>query len=731
MKFVIRPKVGRLKHMLGELNLTERWVAFDTETTGLDHWGTMGVDRPTWPARAFCVSMCDPDGSTDFERWPVCPFTRRVHHAPSRFLVDTLADPAITKVGFNTNFDIGKLEKLGFTVKGPIVDTLLMAHVLDPDAFDKRLKPLTSRLCGIPDDDQDAVDQSAKSMRHKVRIARNAVKRGKATKEQELLARYAIDEPLIAEWEEKKTSDDNSSMADCFLADENVLEEYARKDALRTAVLYETCLQEFKKRKLAGGRSWEVYQDEQKLAVVVKAMEDKGIRVDKEKNREIVKDYWDIMKVHREAMDDIAPDFNAGSWKQKQEYFFLRNDYKPLRYSESKKKSKGRIKEYPACQWCKKLAKPGCKVCQFTGRSPKCDGEFLESIGVDRSGETPKPKDRLAWHILHHQAAKSMVSFCSAYERFVVKDKDGWILHPNYRQAGPVTNRFAAERPNMQNASTDDSGKKKVDVPYRSREPFIPREGRCFYIPDYSQIEIWMLYICSKDKALGQILLAGGDTHGKVAQTVVPNACDFPQAVKDKNVDPRKLSPGRLANLKSYNKTRKKAKNTQFCKVYGGGVPKIAQTAGCSFEEAKEFVDRYEATFTGVTRFMNENIAKARKYGGVENPYGMWYPIDFDRAYVATNYIIQGGCASMIKRAMVRVYDEVIKKYYEGKMDLLLTIHDELLFDVSLDVDNMETMKRIAWAMQADHKMLGCPVPFPVGMKVAYERWSESKEIKL
>jgi len=714
---------------LGLLSLVDGWIALDTETTGLDPWGIQGVDRSVEPARAFAVSFCDADGNYGFERWHVDPKTRKVHTAPSKAICELLGDSKITKVLYNANYDLRMLEKAGIKVAGPIIDVLLMVHVLDPDSFDKRLKPTAKKVLDIANDDESDLQLSIRQTRSKVRTARLRVKTGSATKEDIEFSRYIIHEPEVNEWQELKTSDDTSIMADCFLGDHAALRKYACIDALRTAMLYLACVDALDRDAKQNGKLWDVYRMEQELQVVVRSMEDRGIRVDRDRNEEIIDFYLKLInKHHKEIVKIAGATFNAKSWKSKQRYFFKDRDFEPIRYSESKSRATGRVKRYPECQWCKGV---GCKTCQGTGRSPKCDGEFLESIGVDKSGEEPIMKEPLAWHLLHHSAASAMLSFCAAFSRYSCVENNDYILHPNFKQAGPVTGRFSSENPNLQNIADDDSGKKRVAVPYRSREPIVPRKDCVLYLPDYSQIEIWILYLRSKDKALGKILLAGGDTHGRVAQTVVPGAFDLDQALTDKNKDINSLTPGRLANLKSYVKTRKKAKNTQFCKVYGGGPAKIAQTAGCSLEEAIEFVERYEDTFTGVTEFMRDNVNFVRKHGYIANAYGRVYPIDRDRAYVSTNYDVQGTAADLIKRAMIRVFRNVCQTAYKGKVFLELTIHDELCLDVHKSVNNPDTMRAIITEMQADYKLLGCPIPFPVGMKISTARWSETMEVKL
>lgn len=742
--------VGRFFSDVHEMRRHEDgWVAIDTEGTGLDPWGTMGVDRPFWPSRPFAVPLCDPDGNTFFERWSVDAFTRKVMARPSEALRRLLEDESVAKVMFNANYDLRMLESVGLRVRGEIHDVALMAHVIDPDAFDKRLKALCKNVLGMDVRDEADLHHSIANARAKVRAARNAVKKGTTDQRLVDMAKIVIHYPLTSELEEAKSSDSSSNMADCFLAEPTILERYAREDALRTAQLYLACEDELDRDRREGGRSREVYETiERPLQKVVKAMEDVGVRVDKERNEEIISFYLELAGKHRAAIDEIeGEEFNPNSWRQMHKAFFKKRGLRRIRATRKRDK-RTRKKEATTCQWCRGfgvISGRDCWACLGDGNQPKCDNEFLAKVGIryDENDE-PVPADELAWHIMHLKAANSMLGFASAYSKLPTLENGVWVLHPNYKQAGPVTGRFACEKPNLQNAATDESGKKKVDVPYRSREPFVPRPGKILYIPDYSQIEIWGLALRSGDKQLLDILMEGGDTHAKIALWVWGKDFDIDQANQDKKLSPEeleKVSEARRKNLWTYTNRRKRSKNLQFCKIYGGGPERVGEMIGCSSDEAKRFIADYDERLPGVREFMQLRIQQAREFGFVENAYGRRYPISRDRAYVAVNYDIQGTAADLIKRAMIKIFDElcckrvgdevVIPVGMEGELDLELTIHDELYLEGDADDDTDRVAREIARCMQADHKLLGCDKPFPVGMKIATTRWTENKEFKL
>lgn len=664
--------------------------AIDTEGTGLDPWGELGVDRPHAPARPFMVSLCDGDGNMALISWKVNAFTREV--VPTRkamqYLRKLLSDEKLSKVFHNYSYDSKVLKLLGLEINGKIEDTMIRQYCLRSDEFSYGLKPLCSKYLDIDDQDQKDLQKSVISGR------RLAKKNGW------FLADHVG--------------------ADYHLGDWKLCAKYAKLDAYRTMSLF--ALQEDRFEKMVDEKK--MYDDiEQPIMLVLDRMECRGTAIDEKRTDEIVKFYHEYVDDSQKVIKKIAGDLNPRSPKQMTKMFFGRLGHTPLRYSR-----KGKSKVYVDCQHCKG---EGCKICQNTGRNPKCDGEFLESIGVDKSHGDKRKKDPLAYNLLLNSASSTMLQFVDSYKKLRVFEDHHSIIHPNYRQAKVKTRRLSATNPNLQNVASDESGKKKVDLPYRPRECFVPRKGSIFYVPDYSQIEIWLLYLCSQDKKLGEILLSGGDTHGKVAATVIPGSFDLDHALADKKKDPTTLSASRLRNLKTYISMRKKAKNTQFCKVYGGGPEKIAWTAGCTLEEAIEFATRYDNTFCGVKDFMDDNISFARQHGYILNMYGHKIYTERGLEYRATNYKIQGSAATLMKRAMLNVDELCMTKEYTDKLFLQLQIHDEILVEGLESTYSKKTMRDIAECMSRDYKLLGSPIPFPIGMKIARERWSESSEVMI
>ncbi len=699
MPFVIPHLIGKYEAHGFDKFKPRRFVAVDTEGTGLDSWGEIGVDRSIEPARCFMIQLCDEDGNTASVRFPVLAKTRKIlYNEEGLALVRRfLCTPFYEKIFHNYSYDVKVVRKAGIQLAGKIHDTLIRMHIINSESGTLKLKELGERYLDIPADDEKALQSST------VRGRALAKKNGWTTS--------------------------GSVKSDYHLGDEEMCRVYGERDGFRTMALFlnqeEYFIQEPDQRK--------VYERELKVMHVLDAMEHKGTAVDKANVEELNKFYSAVTVKSKAVIEKIAgKDFNPGSWQQMQKLFFGKLGYEPLSYSFKKGKGSQRGKVWTKCVHCKGS---GCKICQSTGRSPQCNGDFLASIGVEHKDDEVLAKDPLAYNLLFNSASSTMMQFVKEYQKLMVWEDGHWVIHPNYRQARVKTARLSCEMPNLQNVASDDSGKKKVDLPYRVREAFIPRKDCLFYIPDYAQIEIWLLALLSKDQAFIDQLAAGGDAHQIVADMIWAKAYDRKlvkeaKAMMNSGTPENKLPPVLLKNFKESKRIRKIAKNLNFCKVYGGGIDKVAFMSDSTVEQARQFSDEYAERFPAVEKYMADTIRFAKRNGFVKTPYDRVYRVDPNFAYRATNYAIQGSAADLMKSAMIGVHG-LAQRHFPGKMDLLLQIHDELIIEVNNSINSEKTMRAVTDAMTEDYKFLRAPCRFPVGMKISTERWSKSVEVSL
>lgn len=680
-------------------------VAIDTETTGLDPYGTRGIDRRYAPCRPFYLSLCDKDGNTASMRWEMNYFTRHVYITESKTfdrLKEVMASPKVVKLLANYKFDFKMLETIGVELAGPVRDVLLAQYCLDPTYPIKDLKGLGKQLLKIDDSDETELKASA------VEGRRKAKQNGWAMAE--------------------------NVEGDYCLADKEILDKYGRLDALRTMSLHLAQEEYLSDEDNIGKKFPENVKDlierEHSVMKVLSRMERKGVRVSTECITELQKFYGDIVNQHgKDIVKHAGKSFNPNSWQQKQQEFFGKRGMTPLIYSS---KGRGKKLKYSQCVWC---GGDGCKICQDTGKSPKCDADFLDHVGIDRSGGGFKPKDPLAYAMLHHSAANTMLGFVNQYkEKAVVEKIVGntiHILHPNFNQTKVVTTRLSSSEPNLQNVATDESGKKKTHIPYRVREVFIPRPGKAFLAPDYSQIEVWVLALLAKADEMLDRMAGGEDAHQTVADMVWPGSYNraMVKAAKEKEKNGEKLTEKEAAEKKKASTIRKRIKNINFGIIYGAGDDKVGASIGVSAQEAKEMKNTYFEKFPAVRKFMEQIQVSGKANGFIDSPYGVRYFVERGSEYKLTNYIIQGSAAQLLKSGMIRL-DDMFQRSFSGRADLLLQIHDELLIECDLDLSlSNKFLKDVEREMAHDWRFLGSPIQFPIGMKRSPISWGAVKEI--
>lgn len=670
--------------------------SIDTETTGLDMWGPKMVTPTHLPAMMFMTTLCDEDGNRASMRWPVNPFTREVMYDKDLLgqLHALLGEEELAKIWFNHSFDAKHLRATGAKIKGPCYDGLIRQHVIRSDERNFKLKHLCEKYLQIGAEDEQDLQQST-------------IKGRAAGKKQGF--RLAAD-----------------VQADYWLADPKICRTYAELDAYRHMALFLAQEEFFTDNPNMNG----VKEREEELKHALDEIETRGVRVDLKRIKEVVGFYEGFKdRVEATIVKGAGKDFNPASPKQMTKLFFGELGFKPLKYSRKKKS-----KMYVDCQHCKKNAELGCKICDFTGRNPKCDGEFLESIAVDwDDNDKPIIKNDFAYALLVRNACTNMLQAVNQYKFLCVEESPGvYVIHPNYRQAKVRTGRLSCEKPNLQSIASEDSGKRRTEIPYRPRECFIPRPGYVFYVPDYSQIEVWILALLANAKSLIRRLAAGGDAHQIVADIIWPNSYDKAIVKRAKLKAKKDLTPEESKHLKIASRLRKIIKCINFGIIYGEGNDKLAIDIGCTIDEVVEYRRQYEKEFPEVAKFMKDSIRMAKEHGYVTDPWGRIYYIDRGLEYRATNYRVQGAAAQVLKSGMIALRRKIRKSStYKGKLFPLMQIHDELMIEVHKSIDNMDTMKMVCDCMAIDSKFLGCPIPFPIGMKIAEERWSDSREVKV
>jgi DNA polymerase I len=233
-------------------------------------------------------------------------------------------------------------------------------------------------------------------------------------------------------------------------------------------------------------------------------------------------------------------------------------------------------------------------------------------------------------------------------------------IHTTFLQAGAQTGRLASTNPNMQNVPIRTALGREI------RGCFEAEEGSVLISADYSQIELRVLAHAAEEPVLKEIFKRGEDVHTATASQVF-------------GVAPPEIDPG----------MRSKSKMINYGIVYGLSDFGLADRLNIPREEAKEFIDAYLERFPRVAAFMAETIERAKQQSYVTTLWGRRRQIPELQARnyqmrmlgerLAVNTVIQGTAADIIKLAMVRCHAALAA--CESRTRLLLTIHDELLFE--------------------------------------------------
>ena len=266
-------------------------------------------------------------------------------------------------------------------------------------------------------------------------------------------------------------------------------------------------------------------------------------------------------------------------------------------------------------------------------------------------------------------------------------------LHTTFHQAVAATGRLSSSDPNLQNIPI------RTDLGRRIRRAFVAGAPEVVLVSaDYSQIELRILAHVSGDEHLKAAFAEGRDIHRDSAALVLRK-------------DPADVTPDE----------RSMAKMVNFGIAYGMSDFGLASRAGIPRDEARAFIDRYFATYSGISYYMLHIKETARAQGYVTTLLGRRREISelrsTNRSLVAAgermaiNMPIQGTAADIMKIAMIRVAARLRGEGFQAR--LLLQVHDELLLEVPRDeVDRLVPLVR-----ETMEGALALDVPLTVDVK--------------
>lgn len=273
-----------------------------------------------------------------------------------------------------------------------------------------------------------------------------------------------------------------------------------------------------------------------------------------------------------------------------------------------------------------------------------------------------------------------------------VIEEDGRI-HTRFNQVETRTGRISSLEPNLQNIPI------RTELGREMRKFFIAGKGKKLVDVDYSQIELRVLSDLAGDETMINAFNNGDDIHTITASQVF-------------NMPLEMVTP----------QMRSRAKAVNFGIVYGIGAYSLAKDIGVTNKEAKQYIDNYLATYSGVDAYMHRMIEIAKEKGYSETLFHRKRYLPelassnhMLRAFgerVARNMPIQGTAADIIKIAMVKVDARLRAENMESH--LILQVHDELIVEAPDDeaqkaleivTQEMENACKMKVLLRADGKI--------------------------
>ncbi len=406
-----------------------------------------------------------------------------------------------------------------------------------------------------------------------------------------------------------------------------------------------------------------IYELEKKLVPVLRAMEKTGIKIDKRHFTQLASEISaELSRLEKDIYKIAGKTFNINSPQQLSEILFAPLPLGLNLPMKGLKKTPGGVISTAAPELGKLVGKH--KVIDYLLKYRELQKLFSTYI---------KPLPEMADH-------KSRI-------------------HTKFNSFGAATGRLSSSEPNLQNVPVRGEWGAKI------RKGFIAENNFKIVSCDYSQMELRIAAHLSGDKKMREYFEAGEDIHTMTAAEVFGIAKE--EVTKD---------------------MRFRAKALNFGVLYGMGAAGFARSAGIGRDEAQVFIESYFARFPGIWEYIEGTKNFVRKNGYAETLLGRRRylpeinsknpPLRAQAERMAMNHPIQGTSADITKLAMIEIGYQLPATSYQ----LLLQIHDELLFEIA-DDKIKETVPKVKNIMENVSKLV---IPLKVDVS-AGPSWGELK----
>lgn len=445
--------------------------------------------------------------------------------------------------------------------------------------------------------------------------------------------------------------------------DETTIEEmqgYAQDDVVTPYFLVKKHEHEFTQHKAHARKQWVFDNIENPTSIVLAQMEHTGLKIDVNRLRV----HHSNLEQERIALESdlfnmVGRNINFRSTEQVSALLFDELKWwRPMRKWDRNKKDL-----YP------------------------CDKDTLEDLCYYPSLTTKDGKAFAELYSGYNSLCTLMSSFTGKIPDLVDSENR---VHCRYNQTITSTNRLSSSDPNLQNIPTRTAHGKEI------RACFIPEDGWLIVAPDYSQMELRILAHMTEDPMLIKAFTEDIDIHVLTAELV--------------GVD------------------RYIAKTINYSCTYGTGAAKLGRKLKIPKEQAQEYLDRFFERYARLTWYndMVEKLVNMRGYTKTLFGNTRFYTYEMEQGWYwinkARNHPIQGTSADIVKLAMNKVYEWLIRdNLLNTKVKICAQVHDEIVFEVIESF--VETFKARVYEIMMGVVSLIVPMVVDVGFGV---NWAEA-----
>jgi len=263
------------------------------------------------------------------------------------------------------------------------------------------------------------------------------------------------------------------------------------------------------------------------------------------------------------------------------------------------------------------------------------------------------------------------------YEPFL-RCRHNDVLHPAFRFVR--TGRLSCFEPNFHATP-------HYSEEYKVKDVFTAPPGHDIVLFDWSQAELRLCAHYTQDPDMMQAFTEGRDLHQMVANEL--------------------------------GLSRDTSKTINFGAAYGLGPEKMARDLGCTKGEAKRWLDKYHARFTGPRTLYRRMGTLAEKQRWIRMWDGRYRRFDTVRNFprTASNSLLQGGVGGMARTAMLRLWEEC--PWFQQR----LQIHDAILAYVPEGIERMDLLHAKRVMEDFDFRL-----PMPVDVKRG-KTWGDLRKV--